>query len=229
MVIKTVKPRFLKKKRPARKTGFTKAVAKIAKAAVKKTEETKSAYNSISSTNVFDGLVYARNLLYFMAQGTGSEQYIGEKMWLKNIHIKGHMSLTWTNAVSTERNKTYRFLVIRANQAFTTTSTAVTYSDIFRSGSSNSALPSTCLHTDNHKITVLYDSGAKVVQKAYKENVPIVPIDINIVIDKPVVWTADGSGYIKNGNYYLVYMAEDQSAANIATVAWDFTVNYKDS
>lgn len=216
---------FRKSKRiPKNSTAFTRAVATIAKRVTQKVAETKSAYNSISSSNMFDQVVYARNLLYFMAQGTGSEQYIGEKMFIKNIHIKGQLTFTGT----TERNKSYRLLVIRANQAFTTSSTAITYSDVFRSGSSNSALPASCLHTDNHKVTVLYDSGPKVAVKQYLTHIPIHPIDINLKINKSVHWTADGSGYIKNGNYYVIYMADDQSAANMASVAWDFTVNFKD-
>lgn len=202
-----------------------KSVATIAKKVTMKAAETKSAFRSIASANMYDGLIYARNLCYFMSQGTGSELYIGEKIWLKNIHLKGQLAFTnLTDGISS----TYRLLVVRSNNIWTNSVTNPTYTDIFRGSSSNSVYGS-ALHTDNHKITVIYDSGAKVAPKNFKDNISKAVFDINLNISKSHFWTADGSGSFKNGDYFLVYMAENGPATgNIATILFDYTVNFKD-
>lgn len=205
-----------------------KAVKTIAKAVTQKAAETKSFYSSHTSSDVYGGYVYAKNLIYAMSQGYNSETYIGEKIFLKNLHIKGHMA--FTSATASVRAKTFRFLIIRHQKLLTSGSGSITVADVFRSGTSNTAAYPSCLHTDIHKADILYDSGCKVINEAYDSNEPVYPFDLNIPVNTNRFFDADNSGVFKGGNYYFLWMAEDLSGALVpaAKIVFDFSVNFKD-
>lgn len=230
-----VKKTYRKKGKTGKKNikGLTKtqikAVATIAKKTVGKAVETKSYYGSHTSSAIYGSYLYAKNLIYSMSQGYNSETYIGEKLWVKNIHIKG--ILAFDSATASVRAKLFRLLVVRATKLLTSGSGSITETEIFRSGSSNLAVMPACYHTDIHKVDVLYDSGAKTINESFDSNVPIYPFDLNIRINKNLHMDADNSGVFKGGDYYFIWCAEDLSGALVpaAKIAFDYTVNYKDA
>lgn len=223
---------YIRKRRYSKKTvkgplskAQAKAVARIAKKVDLKENEHKSMFISINGSNMFDSLVYAKALNFAAAQGTGSEQYVGEKIFLKNFHLKGHASFTKAGDPAV----IFRCLVIRStNKILTNSSTAITYSDVFRSGSSNSNFPS-CLHVDLHKVDLLYDSGPKVFNRNYSAQVPKYAFDIKIPINATRTWTADNSGYFKGGDYYFIMMTEDSSGDWAGNINYDYTMNFSDA
>lgn len=214
-------------------TGLTKtqvkAVATIAKKAIGKVVETKSFYSSHSSSSVYGGYLYAKNLIYAMSQGYNSETYIGEKLWVKNIHLKGIVA--FDSSTASVRAKIFRLLLVRATKLLTSTSGSITETEVFRSGSSNIGVMPACYHTDSHKVDIIYDSGCKSINESFDSNVPVYPFDLNIKINKQLTMDADNSGVFKGGDYYFLWCAEDLSGALVpcAKVAFDYTVNYKDA
>lgn len=210
-----------------RKTALTASqkaeVSKIAKRVVLRQAETKSYYQSSTNATVFDTVGYARNLIYPIAQGATSETVIGEKLHIKNIRIKGQMLFNGT----TEADKMTRFVIIKSEKDLTNSQASITLSDVFRA-TSNGSLAPTVSSPDLHKIDLFYDSGPIRVVKSYATHLPIYPIDINVNIDKTEYFDGDNSGNLKGGNYYFVFTAYDGSTANMANIAFDWTVNYKD-
>lgn len=231
-IVKKNYKKFNKNKGKKKATGLTKtqlkAVSTIARRAVGKTVETKSYYGSHTSSSIYGSILYAKNLIYSMSQGYNSETYIGEKLWVKNIHIKG--LLAFDSATASVRAKLFRLLVVRCTKLLTSGSGSITETEIFRSGSSNLALMPACYHTDSHKVDILYDSGAKTINESFDSNVPIYPFDLNIKINKNLYMDADNSGVFKGGDYYFIWCAEDLSGATAAAkIAFDYTINYKDA
>lgn len=198
------------------------AIRNIARSVALKAAETKSKISSVGG-NMFDALVYGRNVCYNLAQGVTSETYLGEKIYLKNFHFKGQIAFNGT----TERSKNYRLMLIYTDQNLTTSSTytALTYTDVFRSGTSS--IPSHALHADLHKVRVLYDK-AGVVEKLYGTQIPVVEFDINVYLNKIETFTGDNNGTFKDGQYYFIFIADDLSGANMASIGFDYTINFKD-
>lgn len=198
------------------------AIRNIARSVALRAAETKSKLSTVSGS-LFDAVVYGRNICYNLSQGTTSETYIGEKIFLKNFHFKGQIAFNGT----TERDKSGRLMIIYTDTQLTTSSSfsALTTSDVFRVGTSG--LPSQVLHADLHKVRVLYDQQI-LVKKQYSTHVPIYAFDINLHLNKVETFTGDNNGTFKNGQYFFIFMADDLSSANMASIAFDYTVNFKD-
>lgn len=202
-------------------TAQVKAVTKIAKKVDIKNDETKSAFVS-RSVNLFDSVVYASNLNYFITNDATNTGLIGNKMYLKNIHIKGQVAKSGTGT----RDTNVRLMVIRTDQQLTATTNGVTYSNIFRT-SSNTALPASALHVDFNKVKLLYDKHFQ-LKAPYANWTPTHVFDILIKINRSHKYEGS-SGYLEGGNYYFIMISEDQTAATNAALGYDLAINFKDA
>lgn len=197
----------------------TKAVATIAKKATLKVAETKS-YISSSTRSPVSDLYYASNLIYPITQGTTSETVIGEKMFLKNIHIR----LFYKTAIGLgAAQQTVRFMVVQAKKDFTNSHGTVSYLDLMRGvgGTPSVDFP------DHHKVTIL--KKYEMVLNPSTTSGHVFVKDIYVPINANKTFQSDNSGYFKAGNYYLILHASDFSGLN-TTGQFSFTwsVNYKD-
>lgn len=201
--------------------GFSKAV----KAIVHKEAETKSALSNVTPGFIFDDFCYAQNLNFFIQQGQTSEQLIGEKLFLKNIHLKGWLSSV-NNATASNEPLMYRLLLIRSKKPLITTSGTITATDVFRSTvdlSSNA-------HVDMHKVDIIRDIRGKIPMPRLANTTDSIAFDLNVKINKSHTFDSDNSGYFKDKNYYLVYTAYKVShpASNVGFLKMSYTLNYKD-
>lgn len=203
------------------------AIRNIARSVALKAAETKSKLSSLNGS-MTDAVVYARNICFNLAQGTTSETYLGEKIYIKNFHFKGQIAFDGTK---TDRGKNYRLMVIKSDTNYTTSSsygTVMTYSDIFRT-SSNSALPCHALHADLHKVRVLYDVSGT-LDKTFATYSNVVGFDFNIPIHKVETFTGDNNGTFRDGQYFFVFMVDDLNGVitSTASIGYDYSINFKD-
>lgn len=226
MRVKSKPTRALKRVQPDEQK-----ITKIAKRVIKASAETKSYVSAAFTLSPLDDQLAVCNLIYPMAQGTGSANYTGEQIWLKNIHIKGRIysnqgASTVTNA------KLIRVTVFRTKKAITnSTTSAATLTDLFRN--TPLALASSA-HVDFTKVKLLYDQSyvmtpqlgtaggtqTQVLQKL---------VDINVPINKKEYFDADNSGYLMYSNIYVAFTAYDGNGI-VAPCALNFSwsVNFKD-
>lgn len=231
------KKKFVKAKGKSKAAGplsqaQVKAVAKIAKKVDLATAETKSAqtYNSQTlAANTF----YAQNLNYFIAQGTGAGNIIGEKLYLKNMYMRITVDATNTSVNSA---KTIRLALVRSKKALTNGLASITASDIFRNDGSASADYGTFGMIDLHKVDLIKDETivlqASGANAATVSNTPSVRRHLvwNIPINKVHFFDQDNSGYFKRQNYYLVMGGWDATGSinSPAIVTYQWVVNFKD-
>lgn len=204
-------------------------VAPTLVAAIKKVTrgqaETKSSYNVETPGNVFNDLVYALNLNYLITQGVSAQDVIGEKIFLKNIHLKVLMSsLNTTTATNGRLN--YRLCVIKTKKLLTTSYSTVTTTDVFRASQN----PATLGMVDLHKVDLLYDGIKSIMPPSIANNNDSVSTDINIPINRTHFFDQDSSGVFKDKNYFLIWTAQkpDAPLANVGFLKTGWTVNFKD-
>lgn len=198
-----------------------KHIMAVAKKAVMQVAETKSYLNNNSSSVLLDNTTYATNLIYGMSQGTTAETYIGEKIHLQSIRLKGFLYTSITSA----NTKMFRITVIRTKKALTSSSSfaAITGTDVYRP---YSFIPQA--HVDLHKVDSLYDR-IYTLQPQISSGVVQQPFDIRVKINRKETWDADNSGYLKNKNYYLVVTGYDTSGASYpVSCVCEWAVNFKD-
>ena len=213
-----------KKYKQRKITDFTKKVTGIAKKVVHREAETKSALNNSIPGNMFNDSVYAQNLNFFISQGSNAENVIGEKFYLKNIHIKGTLS----NLVNINTGNTplfYRLLVIRTKKPLTNSSSIITATDIFRSSNSIASLA----HVDLHKVDLIKDITGKLTNPINLTN-DQTRFDINLKINKTHFIDTDNGGYLKDKNYYLIFTAYkvDNPVFNVGFLSLNWSINFKD-
>lgn len=224
---------MLYKKRTNRKVavkGLTtvqkKAVATIAKKVTYKVAETKSALNTGIAYSHFDDAVYAQNLNFFLAQGISSEQIVGEKFYMKNIHIKGSFS-NINSSISGNGTLTWRLAIIRTKKALTSSTLQITGTDVFRNSTTQIA---SLGMIDLHKVDLIYDKIHTISQPNISNANQNVPFDINVQINKTHFLDLDNSGYLKDKNYYLVSSCHkaDGVAQNTGFIRFQYSLNFKD-
>lgn len=205
-------------------SAFNKQVKKV----IHKQSETKSYLDNVSGQNLYNDFVYAQNLNYGISQGVNSEQIIGEKLFVKNIRVKGQVT-SLCGTTPSNGQLAYRVLIVRTKKALTSSWSAVTFSDIFRG--STTAVASRAM-VDLHKVDVIYDKTKIIGQPNNSAVAMMSHVDFNIKINKNHFCDQDNSGYFKDKNYYLIITAHKEDSGVLANVGYlraTWTVNFKDT
>lgn len=199
-------------------------IKSIATKAARSVSETKSELLSNDRLTA-DGIVYAQNLNYQIAQGVTSQNVIGEKIFLKNINIHGYA----VNLAGSTNDSpiTVRLCVVRTETPLTTTTpSAINATDVFRSATGKLARQG---HVDLHKVDLLYDKQMVINTDITGVN-STQPFTIRVPINKSLWFRSDNSGYLKNGDYYLIMVAEKDNApvGNGGYVSYQWAMNFTD-
>lgn len=210
-------------------TDFTKKVTAIAKKAIHKEAETKSPMNNLGAgINMIPDIVYATNLTYFIAQGNSAETIDGEKVFVKNIRLKG-LVFAFNSATVTNTPTTFRLMVIKTKQPLTNTNAPITASDVFRLPvPAYTALQG---HLDTHRVDILYDKVINFGQPNQANVIEHKGFEINLKINKTHFIDQENGGYFKDKNYYLVYTLCKSDAAVVNTsgvIRCQWSINLKD-
>lgn len=215
--------RKMKTKKPVRKTGEEKGkVAAIAKKVILSMAETQSPISN-TSMSLNDNALRIQNLNRFIAQGDTSVNIKGEKVFLKNLHIKGYIQ--WTNGSGPVYNtpKLVRITVFKSKTTLTTTQSLVAGSDLFRQETGTSALAFAGQgHVDLHKNMLFYDHiftiDARDMATTALVTDKFVPFDIRIPLNRTEYFDGDNSGDFKSGQYFLGAVLLDSAATTAACV-----------
>ena len=204
-----------------KKTQPKSALVALIKKTVQKEAETKS---FISTAYTFTGssdVVYAANLIAPMTQGSGEGQYIGEKMLIKNIHLKAVISRLVNETVF------MRVLVIRTKTELTSTSTnGLTYDNVFRGGATSIA---TIGMVDLNKVQLVYDKLITVQPASIISTLGQNVWHHNLKLNKHVTWDTSNGNYLKDANYYIICVPQNPSnTTSIAFFRLQYTINFKD-
>jgi len=198
------------------------AVKQIVKKQITKVSEVKS-YIGTATVSHLDDLPKATNLIYPMLNGVTSTDVIGEKISIKNIHVKAMLY----NTTNSGNIGLARFALIRTEKALTSSTSLISVLDVFNS----SSYPTFTSTYDYHKINVLASKQVKLVRSGIAASDAIqIPVELKVNLKgKSHLFTADGSGYLKHGNYYLVCITYDGQGA---TTGWtskvQWSVNFMD-
>lgn len=220
-----------KSRRQPRKAKATKPVLsvqevrKITRSELLKSAETKSAYNNFATATVNNEQTYAYNLNYFIQQGASAENVIGEKVYIKNINLRGYFSSTTGSEALIGR-----MLLIRTKTPLGAALINATSTDIFRSTLSRRAALS---HVDLHKVDLLFDKTFTMNAPGVSGIARVKDFQINVPINKTHYFDADNSGYFKDKNYYLVWTVfrpdlTTGSTSQVGDMSCAWTVNFKD-
>lgn len=216
------------KKGPAKKT--VALVNKVVNRKLKQYIETKSSYATLGQFHYANDL-RAVNLIHHMSQGDTNVTYTGRSINLKSIHIKGRMHLE--NPGNQPNGICCRFMIIRTKKALTNSSSVITTTDVLRAlGQQYFASTG---HVDFGKVQLLYDKK-HVVQPFNSDGNAnrYISYDIKVPFKgKKVYWDENNSGYLKDGNYYLVTTIDSigasQSIDRVGVDNIDWTVNFQDA
>lgn len=223
---------------PKKKSKMDAKMAKIAKSVVLRQAETISPINNFEFSPNYNELA-TRNLNYFVSQGDTSYQIHGEKVMLKNIHMK--VRLFWNGGISVgvtvgNSDRIIRVLVYKTKTPLTSSyGSSITKSEVFRQESgTTSTLLATTGHVDLRKVTLLYDKSitfrARDMITTANVSGMLKDLDINIPLNKVEYFDGDTSGYFKTGNYYFSVIYDDTIASSLAgfTVSCQYAMNVKD-
>lgn len=228
---KYVKKAYKPKAKPTKKVTTVGQVKTIAKSVLNSAAETKSYISLGTNIAPLDDAFGVANLMFPMAQGSSSTAYLGEQIYLKNIHIKGRI-FTNTGLSTITNVKLCRVVVFRTKKPLTNTVTnSATILDVFRNNPTGLA---TTGHIDFTKVQLLYDQTMTIYPEigspgATQTQVINVPVDIKIPINKKEWFDADNSGYLKFSNVYIGYTSYDGNAVVApTTLQFAWTINFKD-
>lgn len=203
---------------------FNKAVKKV----VYGVAETKS-FIANAAFNLADGSVYAINLNFPLIQGSNAENIVGEKLFLKNIYVKGEMfqvnSATVSNLPSYQR-----VLIIRTKKPLTNTNVSITPTDVFRLGTATNRW-STNGMVDLHKVDLLYDKLIYFGQPNQANTDQFRAVTINKKVDRTHYVDTDNGGYFKDKNYYMIICNDKNTAqaGNSGSIRISWAMNFKDT
>lgn len=203
-----------------------KAVTILAKKATMGVAETKS-YLNVHSQSMFSDLVYAHNIMFPIAQGSNSENVIGEKFFLKNIRLRG--LLQSSNGTTPSNEKLFvRLALIRTKKNLTASASSITSTDVYRAPVSTYIASQAFL--DLHKIDVVCERKFTVEQPQFDAISTGTAFDINCQINKTLFFDQDNSGYLKDKNYYVIFTCHKSggASATIGTIRYQYMINYKD-
>lgn len=205
-----------------------KAVVKLAQKATMKLAETKSGITSQTYTPIADTIT-VQNLNYFMNQGDQANQYNGEKVFLKNIRIKGLLQHNTNTLGGGASGAAMRLVVFKSKETITSTyANNVSYSKLFRGDGATDYLAFRA-HVDLHHITLLHDQLYTFSSVDSEGLTNVKQVDINVPINKTEYYDAENSGVYKRGNYYMALVPYKSSVNSIpiaAVMTW--AVNVKD-
>lgn len=198
----------------------------VVKSVLNRELETKSAMARITASSITEGLLYAANIgAAAVTQGSQAQQIVGEKMFLKNLHLK--MNLISSSAAVP---KTFRVMVVASKDKLTnsTNFSLQTNSSILRPD----VLPGdlTLGHIDLHRVDVLYDHTFAFNPTLSASDAQRRDLTIRIPINKSVYAESENGSYFKNKNYYLA-VTSYQSGALAVPVSLDavLAVNFRDA
>lgn len=200
------------------------ALVALIKKTIKTEAETKSFINSAYTHTGTSDLVHVSNLIAPMTQGVGEGQYIGEKMFIKNINFKAVISRLAANG---SEDLFVRVLIIKTKEPITNTSiNGATYTDIFRGSATAVA---TVGMVDLNKVTLVYDKLVHVDPPTISGALGQKAWSYNLKLNKKVTWDQSNSNYLKDGNYYIVTVPQNPSNS-ISNCFWrlQYTINFKD-
>lgn len=222
---KSTSSRSTTKRRKVKRDAITtQDVVRIAKSVVHRSAETKSYVRYVSATPL-DNVCYAINVIGRIGQGNSSETVIGEKMYMKNLRVRG---FTYSNN-ATFTTKQLRILVIRTKQQLTTTEAVISgLTDVFRTGTTTLT---PVAHIDLHKSDVLYDNIWSITPRtgSVTPNTETVPFEFNVPINRTEYFDSDNGTYLKDKTYYiLVCPYESSGVTNPLGVQIAYATNWKD-
>lgn len=188
--------------------------------------ETKSYYRTNFLATPVDTLLGCYNLAYALQQGDDAENYLGKKIWVKDLSVRMSISTNTTNTIQ----KRARVVVFMSKQQITNlVSNSVTTNFLFRNITVGG--DSTNAHVDLAKVDLLYD---KVVSlpinteggthtKTFKNLVFKVPFNKTLTYDE------NNSGIFKDKQLYMGVTAFDGNGTT-APCVFDlyYTINFKD-
>lgn len=195
--------------------------------------ETKSAVKNINvSTNA--NLVYAVAANYFISEGAGANQVVGEKIYLRNFYLRYYAEVS-NNSTVTLNQPTLRIMLVKSVADYTTTSGVVGNTEIFRNdGQASAGNPATNSHVDMHKVKLLWDHtfSPRIDDGTSGLNqTTVINGDISVPVNKTEFFTADNSGRFRSGNYYWIVTQSrpgDLGLTSGVTFSLQWSVNFKD-
>lgn len=201
-----------------------KEVAKIAKDITIKQAEVKTALNYWAGQSVPDGLCRSFNLCYFMSQGSQASNFIGEKIRIKNIVIKGFTR----SQISTSGNyqpKYLRLMIIKTKKQLTSGSaTDIALTDVYRNSEANPNID----HIDPSKVDLLYDKTLRLVPVLNATEVSQ-HYTIDLPVNRVENYDADTSGFFKKQSYYFLMHCFDGNGLYAPLNNWfQYEVNFTD-
>lgn len=221
--------RFKKRRRS------TKKLKRVIRSVARDMLEMKSGYATYAQ-GMRQGIVYARNINHFLAQGTQANQMTGEQYWLKNIHWRGRFATNYSAVAPAESSPNtptaFRLLVVRTKKQLTAGVSEIAAADVFRSEGTLTDI--TRMHVDFHKVDLLYDKTI-IVNPGTSDtsNYTIHQLDKVLRINKKCVAESENSGWLKSKNYFFIFAAKNlylpyDSPGTIGWLDIDYTLNIKD-
>lgn len=194
-----------------------KHIATIAKKVNLKVAENKVKTAELA-LNPTDTFTYAVNLTANLAQGTSNSQVIGERIMLKNIHLKVRL----TANPQASQDTVMRLLVVKSNARWTNTSTSFAATNVF----------TTTAHAgirmvDFSKVQLLSDK-VFTIKHNFPAQQPSTIVDTIISLNRSIIYEDNTLTYGKTGNYYLIVTGQDYSVASIGNVYINWLLNYTD-
>jgi len=203
------------------------AVGKIARSAARSLAETKS-YIASHSQPLVNDVAYVQNLFGQITQGDASTNVTGEKIWMKNVHIR--MKLQQINSTAaTNQSSTFRVSVVASKLKLTSTVSSITHDDIFRGSAVDLANRG---FIDLSKGDVLFDQTYHVPQPNISDVPQHTNMVLNLKLNKPATFESDNSAYFKDKTLYLVYTnckTDAGIAVNTGYAVYQWTANFKDA
>lgn len=224
--IKNKKKRGVTKKTKGKSKLTAQAVAKIARAVTMKAAETKSYITSVADT-VTDNVYRTVCVNYGIGQGAASEQKLGEKIFVKNLRIKGKVFQTSSGGASMLQ-RIGRIVVFRSKKNLATSNPAtLTRSDLMRTGGASYISAD---HVDLHKVNLLYDQTFLFPLQNATDQYTNHLIDINIPINKTCYFDSDTTNnYFKNEDIYIAYAIYTNGGITTpGTYIFNYSLNFKD-
>jgi len=210
-------------------------VKKLVKQAMTDLSETKSFIHTNTMT-LNQNVPRVESIMGLMAQGDDAADIIGEKLFIKNIRVRGQ--LLWVGGLLPAESNTQRIVrivVFHTKTKLTTTQTALTVSELFRQdtpGTDGNNLAAKA-HIDLHKVDLLYDKLIVIQNRDQPTTAAvapkIVPFSFNLKINKTKYVEDENASYHKDGMYYMAIVYDDTQASIGGIVAqYTMATNFKD-
>lgn len=212
---------------------------RVVKSIVNRQSETKKKFMNLfandSNANYNFEVLYNFNPLYAIGQGTGDDQRIGDKIFVKGFRMK--MRVLSTGSL---QSPVYARIFLFKSNARTAGGSALNgYQRWFTSSEPAIKL------SNGHAASAIYDTEKNPIiwQKTYKMNFNSMAggttssassrelnIDKYFSMNKSIQFDANNSGYLKYQNYYfgLVLSQQGKNSLDVTPVDCYFTCYYKD-